>query len=86
MKRDRIVEFASSYLNAGDFSDYCVNGLQVAGVEDVSKVVSGVSISARLIGANQSSDTDGSCAPRLLPGRHSRSARSDGCDIANVWP
>lgn len=51
MKRDRIVEFASSYLNAGDFSDYCVNGLQVAGVEDVSKVVSGVSISARLIDA-----------------------------------
>lgn len=51
MKRDRIVEFASSYLGAADFSDYCVNGLQVAGAEDVGRVVSGVSISARLINA-----------------------------------
>lgn len=51
MERDRIVQFASSYLNAEDFTDYCVNGLQVAGADDVDRVVSGVSISSRLIEA-----------------------------------
>jgi len=38
MKRDRIVQFASSYLRAEDFNDCCVNGLQVAGAKDVERV------------------------------------------------
>lgn len=51
MERDRIVQFTSSYLDVDSFTDQCVNGLQVAGAEDVSKIVSGVSISSRLIQA-----------------------------------
>jgi putative NIF3 family GTP cyclohydrolase 1 type 2 len=49
MKRDRIVEYLTTYLGADGFTDYCVNGLQVAGAEEVDRVVAGVSISRRLI-------------------------------------
>lgn len=49
MRRDRIVEHLTTYLRVDEFTDYCVNGLQVAGAEEVDRVVAGVSISRRLI-------------------------------------
>ncbi|MBU4256995.1 Nif3-like dinuclear metal center hexameric protein [Patescibacteria group bacterium] len=49
IKRNKIVEFCEDYLKVKDFTDYCVNGLQVEGVEEVDKIVIGVSISKQLI-------------------------------------
>lgn len=47
--RDKIVKFSEEYLKVDKFSDYCVNGLQVEGNEKISKIVTGVSISEKLI-------------------------------------
>lgn len=47
--RDKIVEFCSKYLQTDSFEDYCFNGLQIEGVEKVSKIVTGVSFSRRLV-------------------------------------
>lgn len=49
IKRNKIVEFCEDYLKVKDFTDYCVNGLQVEGAEEVNKIVTGVSISKQLI-------------------------------------
>jgi len=48
-KRNVIVEYLSEYLKAKDFEDYCHNGLQIEGKENISKIVAGVSLSQRLI-------------------------------------
>ena len=45
----KIVKFCRDYLKVKDFSDYCVNGLQVEGVAKVSRIIVGVSLSAKLI-------------------------------------
>lgn len=47
--RDRIIEFCCDYLKAGDFDDYCFNGLQVEGRKEIRKIVTGVSFSRHLI-------------------------------------
>lgn len=49
VKRDKIIGYLNGYLKVGDFKDYCVNGLQIEGKEDVLRVVVGVSLSQRLI-------------------------------------
>ncbi|MFA7171633.1 MAG: Nif3-like dinuclear metal center hexameric protein [Candidatus Paceibacterota bacterium] len=49
VKRDKIIEFCNEYLKVKDFDDGCFNGLQVEGKEDVSKIVTGVSLSRVLI-------------------------------------
>ncbi len=49
MQRDKIVSFCEEYLHVADFQDYCHNGLQVEGAEEVLKIVSGVSLSEKLI-------------------------------------
>jgi dinuclear metal center YbgI/SA1388 family protein len=49
--RNKIVGFCEEYLKVKDFHDYCVNGLQVEGVESVEKIVTGVSLSKKLIEA-----------------------------------
>lgn len=46
--RKKITEFLDEYLKVGDFEDFCVNGLQVEGKEDVSTIVLGVTSSKRL--------------------------------------
>jgi len=46
--RDEIVSFINEYLSAGDIKDYCVNGLQVEGAEEITKIISGVSCSLEL--------------------------------------
>lgn len=47
----RIVEHCQKYLNSNEFSDMCLNGLQVEGAIKTSKVISGVSLSQDLIRA-----------------------------------
>lgn len=42
MKRDKITEFLNGTLNPEIFKDYCPNGLQVEGKEDVNRIVTGV--------------------------------------------
>lgn len=49
--RDRIAGFCSAYLRAGSFKDCCANGLQVEGSRKVSRLISGVTLSQRLIHA-----------------------------------
>ena len=49
VKRDKIVNFCREYLKVSDFEDYCFNGLQIEGKQDVKKIVTGVSFSQKLI-------------------------------------
>jgi len=49
IKRDKIVKFCNEYLNADTFTDYCYNGLQIEGKENISKIVTGVSLSRQFI-------------------------------------
>ncbi|MFZ2970880.1 MAG: Nif3-like dinuclear metal center hexameric protein [Minisyncoccia bacterium] len=48
-KRDKIIEYLNEYLKVKDFQDYCHNGLQIEGKENVAKIVTGVTLSIRLI-------------------------------------
>jgi dinuclear metal center YbgI/SA1388 family protein len=49
VNKNKIVKFCEDYLKVDDFKDYCHNGLQVEGKEDVAKIITGVSISEKLI-------------------------------------
>lgn len=49
VKRDKIIEYLDKYLEVEKFQDYCANGLQIEGKEDVSRIITGVSLSQRLI-------------------------------------
>ncbi len=51
MNRDKIVKFCHDYLEVGKFMDNCVNGLQVEGAHNISKIITGVSLSKKLIGS-----------------------------------
>lgn len=45
----KIVKFCEDYLKVKDFEDYCINGLQVEGGSSVSRIITGVSLSEKLI-------------------------------------
>ena len=45
--KKEILEYCAAALNTVDFDDYCVNGLQVDGKDEVQKIVIGVSASER---------------------------------------
>jgi dinuclear metal center YbgI/SA1388 family protein len=49
MNRDRLVSACDRLLDAGRFKDYTPNGLQVAGREEVSRVMSGVTACQALL-------------------------------------
>ncbi|MEW5801428.1 MAG: Nif3-like dinuclear metal center hexameric protein [bacterium] len=49
MERDELISFLNTYLEVDRFKDYCRNGLQVQGAAEVMKIVSGVTVSRRLI-------------------------------------
>lgn len=49
VNRNKIVKFCEEYLKVSDFKDYCVNGMQVEGKADVKKIVTGVSLSQKLV-------------------------------------
>jgi dinuclear metal center YbgI/SA1388 family protein len=48
MKRQELEDYLASLLEVDGFKDYCVNGLQVEGREDIQRIVTGVSVSRRL--------------------------------------
>ncbi len=48
MKRTRLLNFINDYLKIDDFKDLCPNGLQVAGTEEVKKIITAVSASVAL--------------------------------------
>ncbi len=49
MERKKLLTLLDTYLEADSFQDYCKNGLQVYGTETITKIVSGVTFSRRLI-------------------------------------
>ncbi len=49
IKTKNIIDFCQEYLEVNNFSDYCLNGLQVEGCPKVNKIVTGVSLSTALI-------------------------------------
>lgn len=49
--RDEIVQYLASLLNISQYRDYCPNGLQVEGKAAISRIVSGVTASQKLIDA-----------------------------------
>jgi dinuclear metal center YbgI/SA1388 family protein len=51
MERSRLDDYLERYLEVARFRDYCPNGLQVEGREDVARLVSGVTASAALLEA-----------------------------------
>lgn len=53
-----LVESTDRFLKVSKFDDYCPNGLQVEGVQDVSAIVSGVTASQRLIDEAVALDAD----------------------------
>ena len=48
-QRDEIVSFCNDLLRVSEFHDYCLNGLQLEGRQRVTKIISGVSLSAALV-------------------------------------
>jgi dinuclear metal center YbgI/SA1388 family protein len=49
LKRSDVIARLSEYLQIEKFSDYCVNGLQVEGRENISRISTAVSVSERCI-------------------------------------
>lgn len=47
--KKEILEFCATTLGVADFDDFCVNGLQVDGKDEVKKIVLGVSVSERFL-------------------------------------
>jgi dinuclear metal center YbgI/SA1388 family protein len=47
--RETLKSYTQSYLNADAFEDYCPNGLQIEGKEEINKIISGVSANLALI-------------------------------------
>lgn len=48
IKRDEILDYLEEYLKVNDYSDYCVNGLQVEGSQNIKRIITGVSVSQKL--------------------------------------
>ncbi len=46
---EEITKYCEDYLQVENFSDYCHNGRQVEGAKEVSKIITGVSLSKKLI-------------------------------------
>lgn len=49
MKRSKLLAYLNQHLNVDMIGDYCPNGLQVEGQNDIQKIVTGVSASQALI-------------------------------------
>jgi len=48
-QRKEIVDYLSGYLKVAEFKDYCPNGLQVEGKQEIKRIVAGVTASQALI-------------------------------------
>jgi putative NIF3 family GTP cyclohydrolase 1 type 2 len=51
MKREELVSYLDGLLEPAKFRDYCPNGLQVEGREEVMRIVAGVTASQALLDA-----------------------------------
>lgn len=49
MKRDELLHYLNKYLNSESISDYCPNGLQVAGSDEITNIVCAVTASEVVI-------------------------------------
>lgn len=49
MDRNKIIQFCEDYLKVKDFTDFCSNGLQVEGEAEIKKIITGVTLSQKLI-------------------------------------
>ena len=49
VNRDLLIDFCNETLNVSQFDDYCPNGLQIEGRQQVKKIISGVSANQDLI-------------------------------------
>ena len=56
--RNEILRTLNVWLAPQDFKDYCPNGLQVEGTEEVRTIVSGVTASRALVDAAIEADAD----------------------------
>lgn len=83
VQRDEIIRYLNELLQINEFDDLSVNGLQVAGKEQVARVVLGVSVSERLFRAALAAQADmiivhhgafwkNAPAPYVLTGLHGR--------------
>ena len=48
MLRKELIDYLATLLETDKFKDYCVNGLQVEGKDEINRIVTGVSVSRRL--------------------------------------
>jgi dinuclear metal center YbgI/SA1388 family protein len=58
IKTQKLIEYLNSELEPEKFADYCFNGLQVEGVENVSKIVTGVTACQDLLDAAVACNAD----------------------------
>ena len=58
MKRDALNNYLNTLLQPERFSDYCPNGLQVEGEQEISKIVTGVTASMALLEAALQANAD----------------------------
>ncbi|MBW8190163.1 Nif3-like dinuclear metal center hexameric protein [Neiella marina] len=58
MKRQQLIDYLDELLQADKIRDYCPNGLQVQGRDDIQKVVTGVTASQALIDAAIAANAD----------------------------
>lgn len=83
VQRDEIIRYLNELLKINEFDDLSLNGLQVAGKEQVARVVLGVSVSERLFRAALAAQADmiivhhgafwkNAPAPYVLTGLHGR--------------
>ena len=58
MLRKEIADYLVTLLETEKFKDFCVNGLQVEGKEEIQRIVTGVSVSRRLFAEAISNNAD----------------------------
>ena len=58
VNRDLLINFCNETLNVSQFDDYCPNGLQIEGRQQVKKIISGVSANQDLIDAAIEKEAD----------------------------
>jgi dinuclear metal center YbgI/SA1388 family protein len=58
MKLKELIDYTGQYLQVARFRDYCPNGLQVQGREDIKRIVTGVTASMALLEAAEALGAD----------------------------
>ncbi|MDO6720028.1 Nif3-like dinuclear metal center hexameric protein [Psychrosphaera sp. 1_MG-2023] len=58
IQRNELMKYLNDFLNIQNINDYCPNGLQVEGTQEIKKIVTGVTASQALIDAAIAVDAD----------------------------